>query len=1062
MPPQPPAPAPSGLAAVPRRYAAWVVRWRWPVLVLSLLAALALGAFAARQHYHNPYEMWFLPDDPALVEFRQFTRQYGEEDLVVIAFRDPDGIFTNEALAAILELTERLEATPLVEKVTSVANYQHVQSRPEGGDDALSIQDLVRREELPLTEEELRRREALALAEPPIPGSLLPRHGRPDATAIVVRVRPTGENPIKVVNSIRAAVRDVEARHGYEMHLAGVPVVEHAFETFGRSETLTFTSALLAVVVVLLAAIFRSVAGVVLPCAVVLLAIVGALGVMAALGIWLNPLTTIMPQILVTVAIAEAVHIVATYVMLRRGGRPRAAAVVETVEHNFTACLVTSLTTAIGFASLTTVSLVPMRELGVGACAGVLLAFALTFTLLPAALAVWPEGRPYRRDAGAAVSASRLDAALAAFAGVVVRHPWPVIVGVGAVFAGLMSFAPLVRVETSYPNMFKPETELRRGLAFIEGRLGGSEDVEVSIDSGRSDGVKDPAFLAKVAAIQDYLGSLPYATQTFSVVDVLERMHDVMGDDPGGGKRLPDSAELAAQYLLMYTLGARDEDLKDRIDVDNRWTRVTARVRAQPARETQAMGRAIREHIRQRFPELRAVVTSRALLYTSMQEDLAANTITSFFTAFVPITVMLAVVFRSVRLAAVSVVPNILPIGAMVGLMGLLDIPLDPGSAMVASVAIGIVVDDTVHFLSRYRGSRMAGSDTVSSIRRTLGEVGRPVVHTTAILAAGFSVFSLSHFNFIAYFGTLAAVVIVLALLADLFLTPALLAVVDGRRLRVRGGVPGPHLARLPLVLVGAGVATLAITTPAVAQTAEDRGLAIMRRQEALNRGYGSEASTIRMTLVNANNDRSERMLDFRLLEGADRGGQGDGPGDRTLIVFRAPADIEGTALLTHQHRDRDDDQWLYMPALRRTKRIASASRSASFVGSEFSYEDLIPLDLAKYRFRYVRDDVVDRVAVWVVEAVPRAKDSGYSRLEFDVQQDNHQTVRTRFFDRNGELLKVARYDRWSRIDGRWWRAALARMENVQTRKVTTLETLSIRLQVPTSPRDFNPRALGD
>lgn len=274
------------------------------------------------------------------------------------------------------------------------------------------------------------------------------------------------------------------------------------------------------------------------------------------------------------------------------------------------------------------------------------------------------------------------------------------------------------------------------------------------------------------------------------------------------------------------------------------------------------------------------------------------------------------------------------------------------------------------------------------------------------------------------------------------------------------GGRSGASSAPSPMTRAGVSIIAalswlLAVgLQPGPAGAAEDRGLAIVREQERINRGFGSEVVTYRMVLVNAAGDRSERVMEFRLLEGSGN------EGDKTMIVFRTPADISGTALLTHQNRAGDDDQWLYLPALRRVRRIASANRASSFVGSEFTYEDMVPLDLAKYRFKYLRDDAVGDVKVWVVESVPVSRDSGYSRTELFVNTANHQTVRIDFHDRRQQLQKIARFEDWSHEDGKWWRARSVRMDNVQTKKGTLLEIQQIRVDAGLSPADFTTRAL--
>ncbi len=247
------------------------------------------------------------------------------------------------------------------------------------------------------------------------------------------------------------------------------------------------------------------------------------------------------------------------------------------------------------------------------------------------------------------------------------------------------------------------------------------------------------------------------------------------------------------------------------------------------------------------------------------------------------------------------------------------------------------------------------------------------------------------------------------------------------------------------LILLPAGMAR--------AGAAEDRGVAIMEEQRRINSGYRDEMVLYRMILVGPKGDRSERTLEMRTLEGPE-------VGDRILLIFNDPPDVRGTTLLTHENRTGDDDQWLYLPALRRARRIASSNRSNSFVGSELAYEDLVPNEITKHQYRYLRDETVEAVPVWVIESTPRLKDSGYSRRELLVRKDNYQMARANFYDRQGKLLKVARWDGWWKPTPKRWRAKSLSVENVQSRKSTILEVLDVKIGNGYSPGDFSARAL--
>ena len=234
---------------------------------------------------------------------------------------------------------------------------------------------------------------------------------------------------------------------------------------------------------------------------------------------------------------------------------------------------------------------------------------------------------------------------------------------------------------------------------------------------------------------------------------------------------------------------------------------------------------------------------------------------------------------------------------------------------------------------------------------------------------------------------------------------------------------------------------------------ADDRGLSIMEEQRRVNSGYRDEMVLFTMTLLNAKGDRSERTLEMRTLEGPEGG-------DKTLLIFKDPPDVRGTTLLSHENRTGDDDQWLYLPALRRARRIASSNRSSSFVGSELAYEDLVPNEVTKHQYKYLREEVVDGVPVWMIESTPRFKDSGYSRRELFVRKDNYQMARANFYDPKGQLLKVARWAGWWKVTAKRWRARSLRVENVQTGKSTILEVIDVKIGNGYPPGDFSVRAL--
>jgi hypothetical protein len=258
-----------------------------------------------------------------------------------------------------------------------------------------------------------------------------------------------------------------------------------------------------------------------------------------------------------------------------------------------------------------------------------------------------------------------------------------------------------------------------------------------------------------------------------------------------------------------------------------------------------------------------------------------------------------------------------------------------------------------------------------------------------------------------------------------------------------------------PVLVAVALLATVIVLPAGISRVgaADDRGLTIMEEQRRINSGYRDELVLYKMILVNAKGDRSERSLELRTLEGPEAG-------DKTLLIFKDPPDVRGTTLLTHENRAGDDDQWLYLPALRRSRRIGSSNKSSSFVGSELAYEDLAPNEVTKHQYKYLREETLDGVPVWVIESTPRFKESGYSRRELFVRQDNHQMARVNCYDRKGQLLKVGRWNGWWKVMDKRWRARSLRIENVQSGKSTILEVIDVKIGNGYSPSDFSTRAL--
>jgi hypothetical protein len=388
----------------------------------------------------------------------------------------------------------------------------------------------------------------------------------------------------------------------------------------------------------------------------------------------------------------------------------------------------------------------------------------------------------------------------------------------------------------------------------------------------------------------------------------------------------------------------------------------------------------------------------------------------SYAIAFLLITPLMVLMIGSLRAGLVSMVPNLMPILVTLGLMGALDIPIDTATMMVGSIALGLAVDDTIHFIHTFqRHSRKTG-DAVLAIRRTLETTGRALLFTSIVLSVGFFMFMLGELSSVFAFGLLAGTAIGVAFVADIVVTPALLVLASPSGVRGRPSQLA-NLRHALVLLLGISVAA-AVTLSArtvVAETLTARK--IMQRVEDRDDGDNGEQD-MEMILIDKNgNQRMRKIRAFSKDKGED---------ELRLMFFLAPADVKDTGFLTFDYdgTDKEDDQWLYLPALRKTKRIALSDKSGSFMGSDFNYSDMTDRELDNYDFTLMRETDVKGVKAWQIEAIPRTKEeigrTGYKKSIVFVRQDNYVVIRAVSWADRGGKLKYFDVKKLERIDDIW------------------------------------------
>lgn len=765
-------------------FAATVIRLRWPIIVLSILIVAAFASGALGLKFTNSYRVFFSPDNPELVAFEAVENTYTKNDNVMFVVTPASGnVFTRDSLAVIHELTTLAWQLPYSNRVDSLINFQHTTA--DG--DELAVGDLVP-DVATLTRQGLAEVRATALAEPLLAGNLLARDGRVTAVNVsfqLPRLDEQTEIP-EVVAAARALAADIERRHpGTEVRLTGVLMMDIAFSEASKHDAQTLVAVSFGLIFLLVGMLIGGVAGAIGTAVVVGLAIATAMGIAGHIGYPVSPPIAAAPVIILTVGVANCVHILERYAHGLAAGEERHAALIEAVRTNFAPIFLASLTTVIGFLTFNFSEVPPIRQLGNIVAFGDVASYLLAVTLLPALLAVLPITPPQRMPV-----AERWLQRLAEF---VIRRRRALLWGMGGLALALIANLPRNELNDVFVHYFDESTEFRADADYTIENLTGLYHLHFSLAAGEPGGVSEPAFLGDVDAFTAWLRAQPEVIHVASFSDTMKRLNRNMhGDDPEA-YRLPASRELAAQYLLLYEMSLPyGLDLNNQIDVDKSSLKLVVAIRTLSSTQAIAFNERAETWLRQHAAAVKSGYgTGAIMMFSHIGERNIRSMLAGTAVALVLISVLLLFMLRSVRFGVVSLVPNLLP-GAMgFGLWGLIDGEIGLSLSVVASMTLGIIIDDTVHFLVKYRRARRAlGHDPENALRHAFGTVSRAMTVTSLVLVAGFLVLSTSHFELNAGMGLLTAIVIALAAIADLLLLGPLLLTME-EKLDAPG--PGPR-----------------------------------------------------------------------------------------------------------------------------------------------------------------------------------------------------------------------------------------------------------------------------
>ena len=751
------------------RLASAVTRWRWAVLIATMALAFGIGSGARHLEFASNFRAFFSQENPELQAFEELQATYTKNDNFLFVIEPASGdAFDTDTLTAVESLTTAAWQIPFTIRVDSISNFQHT----EGIDDDLIVEDLVRDADL-LDAPGQRRVRDIALSEPLLKHQLITENGA--VTAVNVVLQYPEKNLTEVPEAVayaRSIRQQIEAEHPQlKVYLTGMSMLNNAFSETGTADMATLVPLMFGVILLLTFAILRSASATFAATVVILLSVMVGMGGAGFLGIKLTPISASAPIVILTLAIADSIHILITLRQAMREGMQRTAALSEAMRQNFMPITITSLTTVVGFLSLNFSDSPPFWHLGNITAIGITAAWLLSLTLLPALLSILPLGFK------TAEKTSNRQPAMDRLADFVISYRTRLIVLTSVFSLALMVFIPTLKLNDQWIGYFSTNIEFRndsdQALQYF-----GMYPVDFSVPAAEPGGISEPEYLDYLDQFTAYLRAQPEVTHVYAFSDVMKRLNKNLHGDDESYYDIPDNRELSAQYLLLYEISLPyGLDLNDRINIDKSATRVTATLGDINSIKTKRFLKAANDWLALNAPEwMQAKPTGPQVMFTYIAERNMQNMVAGTVAAIVVISLILMLALRSFSLGLLSLIPNGLPILASFGAWALLVGEVGFSVATVASISLGIVVDDTVHFLTKYaRARRERNLSAEDSVRYAFNSVGTAILVNTAILAVGFAVLIASNFKVNADMGLLTALAIVLALVLDMLLLPSLL-----------------------------------------------------------------------------------------------------------------------------------------------------------------------------------------------------------------------------------------------------------------------------------------------
>lgn len=737
--------------------------WHAILIALIVLALSIPGLLQIKQNFS--YRVWFKKNDPLLKSIDKFEEEFGSSESTVVVITDKNGIFNKSTISYIKKLTEEAIYIPSAARVESITNYNWISSQ----NDEIMIDSFIN-DDLELNKDTLNDLKKKALSSDEINGHFVGEDLK--VSLIFIKLRPKMGEKIKykvILEQINKLIEDNPPPKNVEIKLTGNAVITTAFKKSAMKDFKLLLPILFALICFFIYYQFRSLKVLAVSITTIALSMITMMSFCGYLNIPIHNLTAIAPEFIIAIGLADAIHIISTFYIFKTNFSDDAKeAMTESLTKNFLPTIITSLTTCVGFLSFTSADIQNIGDMGIIAGIGTLLAWFFTYFFLAPLTLILVKRAVKTKEVNLPINYE-------ACVDWLLEHKKKVYAFYFILACSSIYIASGLEVNSDPLRYFSKDFPIAKDLDYVEKNVGGVFTMEMTLDTKVKDGVKNPELLKKVEKFSDTITQkFSHITQVVSIVDVIKRMNEVLHNNDPKFHVIPETKEQIAQFLFLYTLSVPEgSNLNDKMTLSQDKMRITALIKNQDSKGAIKMANEIKSIAKDMNLNLK--LTGKRFLWQSINEKVVSSFLISLGWALALISLILMVFLRSIKIGFISLIPNIIPIIFTAVILKVVGRPLDIGSAVIASIVLGIAVDDTIHITSNFLALKKSGKQSRQALVELFAKTAPSLIITSVILSASFASFMLASFVPNQNLGMLMSGGLLVALITDLTVLPLVL-----------------------------------------------------------------------------------------------------------------------------------------------------------------------------------------------------------------------------------------------------------------------------------------------